>query len=302
MGKVANRNERDDAHGGGCHYRRHLKGAPLSIFEYALGVSSRSNGLFFAGIDRVCLETGYGRDTVSEGLAKLCREGWLNPLGGNRSLVTSGGQFQPNKYRVVEHAEWAGLHPGVCSAIARGDKTPSRKNPVAAKVENSVTEKSDNPVTEKFPHITSKREQERDGKATSLFEAPALDAEAPPKPQPSEAGCRLSERLCDLILKNNPSAKITASQGKSWARDADLMLRRDGRTEGQVLEVMDWSQGDNFWKSNILSMGKLRQKFDQLTLKMGGRNNGNVVVRRRMETARALERGLARLRAPEDPH
>lgn len=45
------------------------------------------------------------------------------------------------------------------------------------------------------------------------------------------------------------------------------MMRRDGRTEESIATLIRWAQHDEFWMSNILSMDKLRQKFDQLDLK-----------------------------------
>jgi len=44
------------------------------------------------------------------------------------------------------------------------------------------------------------------------------------------------------------------------------MLDRDGRTEQQVMGAINWCQTDDFWRSNILSMPKLREKYDQLRL------------------------------------
>ena len=87
------------------------------------------------------------------------------------------------------------------------------------------------------------------------------------KKPPSESGLKLANHLWQVILANNPKARITDRQVENWAREADLMLRQDGRTGEEILSVMEWSQRDHFWRTNILSMGKLREKFDQLTLK-----------------------------------
>ena len=95
---------------------------------------------------------------------------------------------------------------------------------------------------------------------------------SPKKPQ-SETGLRLAELLKARILENNPGAKITSGQVEEWARVADLMLRRDGRTETEIRNLIEWSQQNDFWKSNVLSMGKLREKFDQLVMKRQ-RENG----------------------------
>jgi hypothetical protein len=82
---------------------------------------------------------------------------------------------------------------------------------------------------------------------------------------PTDAGIRLAKALKDQMLRNNPGAKVTEAQASKWAREADRMIRLDGRTEKQIAELIVFSQNDEFWFANILSMGKLRERFDQLT-------------------------------------
>jgi len=80
---------------------------------------------------------------------------------------------------------------------------------------------------------------------------------------------RLSEKLFSLILQKNPNHKKPNIQ--SWARQIDLMIRVDKRQIEQIETIIDWCQADSFWQNNILSTKKLREKFDQLFMKM---NNG----------------------------
>ena len=67
------------------------------------------------------------------------------------------------------------------------------------------------------------------------------------------------------ILRNNPGARVTEGQVQKWALEADRMVRLDDRTHAQISELIDFTQKDDFWFANILSMGKLREQFDQLT-------------------------------------
>jgi hypothetical protein len=101
---------------------------------------------------------------------------------------------------------------------------------------------------------------------TTSCSPPANEVSEPVVPAPA---MELANLLRQLRLSNNPKAKITARQVCDWGREADLMLRLDGRTAEEVTALITWSQGDRFWRSNILSMGKLREKFDALTLKSG---------------------------------
>ena len=75
---------------------------------------------------------------------------------------------------------------------------------------------------------------------------------------------QLAKLLFDKILENNPDHKRPNLQ--KWADDVRLMMERDNRTEEQIRYLIEWAQNDSFWKRNILSIAKLREKFDQLTL------------------------------------
>lgn len=90
------------------------------------------------------------------------------------------------------------------------------------------------------------------------------------KSAPSEAASALALLLKQRILQNNPNARITLAQELNWARTADLMMDRDRRSAAEIQKHIEWSQTDEFWQGNILSMTKLREKFDQLTVKMNG--------------------------------
>lgn len=70
--------------------------------------------------------------------------------------------------------------------------------------------------------------------------------------------------LLDSEIVSNGSKPPARTQKN---RDAiRLMLDRDGRTVEQIENAIRWCQADSFWRSNILSAVKLREKYDQLRL------------------------------------
>jgi uncharacterized protein YdaU (DUF1376 family) len=124
-----------------------------------------------------------------------------------------------------------------------------------------------------------------DGTQTPLPEHKPGDGQPSPSPSPSpsptppptpkkeknlfvetDAQFRLAEYLFARMRGNNPQAKEPNFQ--VWAQQFDLMLRVDKRTENDIQAVIDYCQEDYFWKSNILSAKKLRERFDQLWMKM----------------------------------
>ncbi len=75
------------------------------------------------------------------------------------------------------------------------------------------------------------------------------------------------ERVCQHLadrIEANGSRRPTVSD--NWRTAARLMLDRDKRTEERIIRAIDWCQADEFWRANILSMSKLRAKYDQLRL------------------------------------
>ena len=75
------------------------------------------------------------------------------------------------------------------------------------------------------------------------------------------------EGLLDLLdegLRNN-GTKIPA-RTKQNCDAARLLLDRDNYTVAQVEYLIRWSQSDEFWRANIRSMSKLRDKADTLRL------------------------------------
>lgn len=75
------------------------------------------------------------------------------------------------------------------------------------------------------------------------------------------------ERLCEHLagrIEANGVKRPTITKG--WRDAARLMLDRDERSETEIHGAIDWCQADEFWRANVLSMPKLREKYDQLRL------------------------------------
>ena len=86
---------------------------------------------------------------------------------------------------------------------------------------------------------------------------------------------QLSKKLLDLILLNQPNLKKPNLQ--NWAIEIDRMIRIDKRPADEIELIINWSQNNSFWASNILSTAKLRKQFDQLKIKMQKENEVDVI-------------------------
>ena len=82
----------------------------------------------------------------------------------------------------------------------------------------------------------------------------------------NETAFRLSEFLFSKIKKRNNGHR--PPNLKKWAIEIDRLIKVDARDPTEIEKVIEWCQEDQFWQNNILSTAKLREKYDQLKLKM----------------------------------
>ena len=83
----------------------------------------------------------------------------------------------------------------------------------------------------------------------------------------------LSKLLLTEIRKNdenflvsNPAAEAASLQ--RWALQIDRLIRLDHRPPEEIRQVIAFAQSSSFWRSNILSCQKLREKYTTLLLQM----------------------------------
>lgn len=102
---------------------------------------------------------------------------------------------------------------------------------------------------------------------TTLERGCARDDEDAPEPTP------INERRDDVeAVCQHMAASVQARTGRAprvtqqWRTQARLMIDRDGRSVEEITRIIDWVDGNDFWRANVLSLPKLRQKFDTLRL------------------------------------
>ncbi|QDS86172.1 hypothetical protein EC9_03310 [Rosistilla ulvae] len=55
---------------------------------------------------------------------------------------------------------------------------------------------------------------------------------------------------------------------EAWANDVRLLRERDGFDPEEIKAVFCWANADDFWRTNIRSPSKLREKYSVLHAKM----------------------------------
>lgn len=83
----------------------------------------------------------------------------------------------------------------------------------------------------------------------------------------------VAEFFWQRILALNPAHKKPNLD--SWAVDIRLMRERDNRTVEDIRDLFSWANAHGFWRGNILSPKKLREKWDVLVIQKSQRiDNG----------------------------
>lgn len=95
-----------------------------------------------------------------------------------------------------------------------------------------------------------KREREEEAKASSS---------EPDRPDVAQVVRSFSDLLKANDVKHKP--------GKTWHDAARLLMDKDGYTPEQIMIVARFATSDDFWRGNVLSLPKLRDKFEQLKIK-----------------------------------
>lgn len=107
----------------------------------------------------------------------------------------------------------------------------------------------------------------RPKKQTEQIEVPIEDKPTPKEVTFSAEVESITDSLCRKLRENNEKAKLPADL-KKWNSAIDALHRIDGYEFDVIEKVCNWSQDNSFWKQNILSAPKLREKFAQLLLAM----------------------------------
>lgn len=88
----------------------------------------------------------------------------------------------------------------------------------------------------------------------------------------SEDDMATAQWMFAKIVENDPAAK--PPKYETWANEIRKMREIDSRPDSTIRQVFSWASADHFWRANILSPTKLREKFTTLLLQKD-RPNGN---------------------------
>lgn len=217
-------------------------------------------------------ETGLGRSTVKAHLASLDGAGWLVRTRPDARAQWFG---ERTRYRLAL-PDGAGVGQDVAQVGQEVAQGGSGDGPGVGQ-EEALPRPGDG-------HLETDHSDQ--SQISTDRPSPGKDVAIPDRPDVEQVCRHLADRI-----EANGSKRPTIT--KAWRDAARRLIDRDGRSVEQIVRAIDWCQDDDFWRSNILSMPKLREKYDQLRLAaqrgQRTRTNGQDI-----DWNAAMERAMAR--------
>jgi|WetSurMetagenome_2_1015567.scaffolds.fasta_scaffold181471_1 hypothetical protein len=276
-----------------------LKPNEISIYMYLLRCGNNSTA--FPSYNTIANKTGMSRDTAIRVVKKLIDIELIIKTTRTKTIITKKLNNEitlhdSNIYEVVVDLEayknTRGSSREILGVVAENDQGSSREilgvvaendqgssreilgvvaenDPINNYlINNYEKELIDKELSKNISTLQQKNDSEKDSnfdskeskkkeKQVNIFNVDSQEIKA-------------SKYLFEKILENDPNAKVPDFQ--KWALHIDYLTRLDKRNLNEIKSVIDFCQSDNFWKGNILSTKKLREKFTTLFIKM---NDGN---------------------------
>lgn len=221
--------------------------------------------LIFIGLWSYVDDNGVGRDSerlIAAALFPLEDDPRESLARVSRGLVglSEGGQIA--RYEVGGKGY---IHITAWESHQRVDKRGKDRYPLPTRANADIRDTVATPSRESRDTLApgegekGRRGEGEEGESISSEIADAIPRPDAPRPE------------IDAIL-DHLEAAVAANGAKKptrgkRARDAvRLMIDTDGRTPEQIRAAIDFATGDEFWRANILSASKLREKYDQLRM------------------------------------
>lgn len=129
-----------------------------------------------------------------------------------------------------------------------------------------------------YQNVTQRLENRDRDKDINIIVAPPADS---PKRDSGKGALGEFEYQCVEMLAQScvslfPNSKVprTAEEKRKWAAEIERMKRLDGRAEADIIEALTYATTDVFWKSNIRSAKKFREKFETLIVQSRAKGAG----------------------------
>ncbi|HGT6183829.1 TPA: helix-turn-helix domain-containing protein [Escherichia coli] len=221
---------------------------------------SNDEGVCWPSIETIARQIGAGMSTVRTAIARLEAEGWLT-----RKARRQGNRNASNVYQL----NVAKLQAAAFSQLSDSDPSKSGGDP-------SVKSKHD-PSDKKPSRPDASQPDTQTAEQDFLTRHPDAVVFSPKKRQwGTQDDLTCAQWLWKKIIALYEQAaecdgevvRPKEPNWTAWANEIRLMCVQDGRTHKQICEMYSRVSRDPFWCRNVLSPSKLREKWDELSLRL----------------------------------
>lgn len=261
----------------------------------ALADRADDHGYCWPGVDNLVIKTAYSRATVMRARKGLVADGWISTVNRSNQGKTNAyridcSKLQNSQIEVPEDKE----DPELASMFDGGSQSAPPPNGRVSERDGGGSHSETGGGLTLTPNTSVDTSMDTSVKSI-LSEISAKSTDVTIQRDDVESLCTL---LADLVEANGSKRPKISDK---WRTDARLLLDRDGRTVDQVQAAIRWSQNDEFWMRNILSMGNLRKHYDRMRLAASAKRSQSHADARNSDlgTDAHLERYIERRRARE---
>lgn len=269
-----------------------IKGNKLLIMLRLADYAS-DEGIAYPSIATIARQLGAGRSTVISLLGELAKDGWLTKKERRQGQRSTSNLYTLNvaKLRQAANEYFDSPKTGRPESEHPETERPESGGPESERPEEGENTGSQGPETGHDPSVTTDPpvkgsscpealppdEQEISPVEKFLEKHPeAVTWNVPKRQWGSQEDLTCAEWIWSRVIKLYEQA--AESDGEvvrpkepnwtSWANEIRLMCAQDDRTHRQICELFGRANRDPFWCKNILSPSKLREKWDDLSLKL----------------------------------
>lgn len=251
---------------------------------------SSDEGVCWPSIATIARQIGAGASTVRTAIRKLEADGWLTTTTRRKGNRNTSNMYQLNvkKLREAAAAHMADSDASDSDTSKSDTSKSGASNSDASKFDPSKSSKKvsfDPPESGDDPLVNSKHDPSDKKPLSPVAAQPDETGDFHPDAAVSNRSKRqwgsaedlrcaewIWSRIATMYEKAAESdgeiSKPREPNWTDWANEVRLMCSRDGRSHRQICELFGRVQRDPFWCRNVLSPSKLRDKWDELSLKL----------------------------------
>lgn len=268
-----------------------VKGIRLLVMARLADFSS-DEGVCWPSVATIARQLGAGRSTVITAITQLEADGWLirtERRNGQRSgtnLYTLNAEKLRAAAAYFQSADSERSKSG--HPLNKGIANPDDSDSELSGSERSNSERSENANKQGSqgsesghdPSVTTDPSLKQISSSGNSGESPDGEDSAQKIPAtkkwgtPEDHQCAswIFSRIRTLYEKaaetDGEVARPREPNWNTWANEIRLMRTIDGRSHRQICDMFKRVQSDPFWCRNVLSPAKLREKWDDLVLKL----------------------------------